>query len=266
MDKNGPIGIIDSGVGGITVLKRLLEILPEEDYIYFGDTLRVPYGNRPKEEIEKFTREIVNYLKKQKVKAVVIACNTICSSINKNDYEILMFGILEAGIKSAVEATSNGRIGVIATKRTVESEAYLKGIKRLNRNAMVFQKACPELVLIVENGFYEASSIYSAVKKCTEEFLEKDIDTLVLGCTHFPILLPFIERVVDNKVTVVDPAIKLAHEVKKYLVENNLVKDKKGGQIRFLVTGEKENFIKVAGTFLNDKHIDVLRIAIEELK
>jgi glutamate racemase len=155
---------------------------------------------------------------------------------------------------------------VIATKRTVESEAYLEGIKRLNKNAMVFQKACPELVLIVEDGVSEASLIYTAVRRCVEEFLEKDIDTLVLGCTHFPILLPFIEKVVGNKVTVVDPAIKLAHEVKKYLVENGLVKEEKGGQIQFLVTGEKENFIKVAGTFLNDKHIDVLRIAVEELK
>ncbi|MEQ2130473.1 glutamate racemase [Caldanaerobacter subterraneus KAk] len=258
-----PIGVFDSGVGGLTVLKRLIQVLPEEDYIYFGDTKRVPYGDRSKEEIELFAGQIINFMKEKNVKAVVIACNTTCATIDKGKYDIELFDVLKAGAESGVYCTKNKKVGVIATKRTVESRSYEINIKSINPQIEVYQKACPEFVPLIEKGLYNSPLAYKAAKDCLEEFKGKEIDTLILGCTHYPLMEPIIKAIMGDGVRVVDPAVRLSHEVKEYLERNRILNFGKKGKIEFFVSGDAENFKKTAGMVLGKKIDEVFIVDIE---
>ncbi|HHW57255.1 MAG TPA: glutamate racemase [Clostridia bacterium] len=262
--KQLPIGVFDSGVGGVTVLKRLLEVLPGEDYIYFGDTLRNPYGDRSSEEIKKFTGQIINFMKEKKVKALVIACNTICATINKEEYDFIFFDVLEAGAQSAVDATKNKKVGVIATKRTIESNSYQKKITEIDRDIEVYQQACPELAPLVEKGLYSSPVAYEAANRCLEGLKYIDIDTLVLGCTHYPLLTPIIEKIMGENVKIVDPAIKLSYDVKNYLLREDLINPRDKGKMEFYVSGSKDNFTKTAEMLLERKISEVFVVDIEK--
>lgn len=259
-----PIGVFDSGVGGLTVLKRLIEVLPEENYIYFGDTKRVPYGDRSEQEIKKFAKQILNFMKKQKVKAVVIACNTTCAVINKSEYDVVLFDVLKAGAESAAIYTINKKIGVIATTRTVESKSYENNIKIIDKNIEVYQKACPEFVPLIEKGLYNSPMAYETADKCLKELQEKNIDTLVLGCTHYPLMIDVIEKIMGENVKIVDPAIKLAYDVKDYLLKKDLLNFQMSGKVDVYVSGDKDNFIKTAGMLLNEKIDNILHVDIEK--
>jgi glutamate racemase len=257
------IGIFDSGVGGLTVLKRLIEVLPEENYIYFGDTKRVPYGEKIKEEIEVFANQIINFLIEKEVKAIVIACNTTCAVINKEKYKIKLFDVLKAGAKSAILTTKNRKVGVIATARTVESKSYEYAIKALDPKVEVYQKACPQFVPLIEKGLYDSSLAYEAARECLGDFNAYGIDTLILGCTHYPLMIKAIKRVIGDGIKVIDPAIQLSREVLEYLREKGM-ENLGGGKIEFFVSGDEKNFKTTAEKFLGRKIDKVFTIDIEK--
>lgn len=259
-----PIGVFDSGVGGLTVLKRLVEILPGEDYIYFGDTKRVPYGDRSKEEIKKFAEQIINFMKEKNAKAVVIACNTTCATIDKDDYDVVLFDVLKAGAVSSALSTKNKKIGVIATTRTIESKSYDKNIKAVDSSIDVYGIACPDFVPIIEKGLAKSDMAYSSASLYLSGFKDKDIDTLVLGCTHYPIMSEVIKNVAGENIKLIDPAIKLSFDVRDYLTKHNLKNPGKKGNIQFYVSGNKDNFIKTAEILIGEKFTGVNTVDIEK--
>lgn len=259
-----PIGVFDSGVGGLTVLKRLVEIMPGEDYIYFGDTKRVPYGDRSEEEIKKFAGQIINFMKEKNAKAIVIACNTTCATIDKNDYDAVLFDVLKAGAASSALSTKNRKVGVIATTRTIESKSYDKNIKDIDGSIDVYGIACPDFVPIIERGLAKSDGAYRSAVKCLSGFKDKNIDTLVLGCTHYPIMSEIIKNVVGKDVKLIDPAIKLSFDVKDYLTKHNLLNSDIKGSIQFFVSGDKDNFIKMAETLIGEKFTGASTVDIEK--
>lgn len=254
-NKKCSIGIFDSGLGGTTVLKELIKILPNENFIYYGDSKNAPYGVKTKDEIQSFGNNIVRFLLAKECKLIVIACNTSAvASLDflKEKYKDLKFlSIIEAGAVSAARATKNNKIAVFATDFTVKSNAYKEAISKLLNETEMTQVACPEFVTIIEVGRQNTEEAELAVKKYTDR-IPSDYDTLVLGCTHFPIIKNKIEKYF--KASIVDPAYELALNTKKSLEENNLLnRSNEKGKIHFYVSGDVESFKKTAEEFLEMK-------------
>lgn len=255
---NGAIGIFDSGIGGLTVLKEINLLLPNENLIYFGDTARVPYGTKSRDTVTRFSTEIVEFLISLKVKMIVVACNTssalaLPSLINK--FPIPFIGVIKPGAEEAVSVSSSGRIGVIGTRATVESGAYEKEIHKFSPMAQVFSRACPVFVSLVEEGWTE----HPATRLIAEEYLkplkEKEIDTLVLGCTHYPLLKSLIQEIMGDKIRVVDSAHACSLAVQKALAERNLSnKSGKTGEVIYYVSDMPEKFEELSSRFLG-RHI-----------
>lgn len=255
MSDNRPIGIFDSGLGGLTVVREIIKFLPNEDLIYLGDTARVPYGTRSKETIIKFSFEDANFLLKQNVKCIVIACNTASSQagdILKKRLKIPVFEVITSAAKDAVSLTKNGKIGVIGTRGTIGSKAYQKKIKNLNSKLKVFANACPLFVSFIEEGETTGPALQLIAKKYLSGLKKQNIDTLILGCTHYPIIGEVIKQEVDsNKVKLIDPGNSEAKSVKKYLTENKiLTSSEKSGKREYFVTDLTDRFTKVAEMFL----------------
>ena len=254
--KNRPIGIFDSGVGGLTVLKEIRKIFPREDIVYFGDTARVPYGNKSKSTIVKFSTENVLFLLRKRVKMVVIACNTssaLALDYLKSVFSIPILGVIEAGVKKALEVSSQGRIGVIGTKSTIASGSYEKTILKINKQSFVYAQSCPLFVPLVEEGILGGKIVKEAMAMYLGDFRKQKIDTIILGCTHYPLLKKEIGRFLKD-VHVVDSAQAVAHHTKSVLSLNDLFNSqrKRGGE-EFYVSDESEGFIKLAKLFLNRK-------------
>lgn len=254
--KNDPIGVFDSGVGGLTVIKSLIEILPQENFIYFGDTAHVPYGNKTKEQLFSYAYNITDFLISNKVKAIVVACGTHSSVTLPRligEYSLPMLGVVKPGAWAASNVTRNGKIGIVATKATVDSQAYTKEIENINSDYEVFAMACPRFVPLVEGGLLEGDEVKEAVNDYISHLLAKDIDTLVLGCTHYPFLSKAIKEYVGDNVTLVDPSFATIIELKKILAENNLLNDSdnKPEQV-FYVSGNDDSFYNVGNLLLNN--------------
>lgn len=244
MDKR-PIGIFDSGVGGLTVVKQVIKALPKEDTVYFGDTARVPYGSKSKETVTEFSRQIMRFLIEKDVKAVIIACNTVSSNSFKalrEEFDIPITEVVGPGVESCIAATKNGRVGVIGTQATVASGAYENGIKAKNGSIQVFQKACPLFVPLAEEGFTENDIAKLTVKTYLKELKEKNIDTLILGCTHYPMLKRTIGEYMGDKVHIVDPAMETAHKMKDYLEGHNMTGDENEGRHIFYCSDNCKQF------------------------
>jgi len=257
-----PIGIFDSGVGGLTVVDKVLRLLPGEKVIYFGDTARVPYGNKSRETITRFSREIVKFLLDFKVKLVVVACNTASSlSIGalKSSFSVPVVGVIKPGVREALKKTKTKRIGVIGTEATVSSNAYKKEIRSLEKNAFVVQKACPLFVPLVENKWLEGDITLRIVRKYLQPVLKKKIDTLILGCTHYPLLKEAIQKVVGKKVILVDSSTATAGYVKRLLEEKKLSAPPGEAHAEFFASDNTKSFEKLAKIFLR-KHIKAKRI------
>jgi len=259
-----PIGVFDSGVGGLTVLKRLLEVLPGEDYIYFGDTKRVPYGDRSKEEIKKFADQIINFMKSKNTKAIVVACNTTCATINKKDYDEILFDVIDAGVESAINSTKNKKIGVIGTTRTIESKTYNQRIKLADNNIDVYGVACPDFVPLIEKGLYETKQAYETASKYLSNFTNKNIDTLILGCTHYSIMENVIHNIMGDDVKLIDPAIKLAENVRKFFETNKILNPNTKGNIEYFVSKDIDNFVKISERIIGSKIKDIKMIDIDK--
>ena len=215
------IGIFDSGVGGLTVLKEIRKVLPNEKLYYFGDTARVPYGEKTKELITRYSRQIVEFLIEQRADAIVVACNTATSlaldELNKI-FKIPIIGVIEAGVRTALYTTTNNKIGVIGTKATINSGKYEKEIKKADSLVEVYSKPCPLFVPTIEEGIIKGELINQMVKMYLDEFDGK-IDSLILGCTHYPLLKETISNLYP-KIKVVDPAKETALDLKRVLTEN----------------------------------------------
>ena len=244
--KNQPIGVFDSGIGGLTVVKEIIKLLPNESIIYLGDTARVPYGTRDKETITKFALELANFLLKQKVKVLVVACNTIsatCLDKIQAVSPVPVIGVIKPIISEAKKITKNKMIGVIGTRATVNSGVF--------NNKRFITQACPLFVPLVEEGLIN----HPATKLIAEDYLKifknKKINVLILGCTHYHLLKKVIQRFVGKKVRLVDSAGPVSRELKRILEKNNLLTGKKIPKYRFLVTDTPQRTKQIADLFFN---------------
>lgn len=254
MSDSRSIGIFDSGIGGLTVIKELKKRLPKEDLIYFGDTAHVPYGTKSKNTVLRFSIDSILFLLKKDVKLIVVACNTASStalSEIKRNFKVPIVGVIGGGVKEAVRVTKNKRIGVIGTRSTIVSLAYDKEIKKIDPQVKVFPIACPLFVPLVEEGWMRKAVTEEVAQEYLSPLIMKNIDTLILGCTHYPLLKSVIRKVLSNEVNLVDSAREVSRQVAQIVSISGLANTKrKKGQEYYYVSDEARNFAKVAGMFL----------------
>ncbi|OJF95328.1 glutamate racemase [Alkalibacterium sp. 20] len=267
---NKPIGLLDSGVGGLTVLKAVTDRLPNESIVYIGDTKRCPYGNRSKEEIIEYTLELVQFLMDQHVKMIVVACNTATAhtlEIVKKKVDIPVIGVIEPGSEAAVRLTTSKEVGVLATVSTVDSGFYEKSILGKDESIHVKSLACPKFVDIVEKNVYETVEVKKIVEKSLESFKTENMDTVILGCTHFPLLTPFIQERLGIEVALIDSGALTSHEVEKVLkafkIEARAVN---ASVIDIYTTGPEETFRTIAQNWLQTSQLNVRSISLERLE
>lgn len=249
-----PIGVFDSGIGGLTVVKALIEDLPSESIIYFGDTARVPYGTKSKSTIVKFSLENVEFLLRFGVKCIVIACHTSSSwalPTLRKYFKVPIVGVIRPGALAAARQTRNKRIGVIGTNATINSRAYETTIQRIDPAIKVFSQRCPLFVPLVEEGWLNGSISRQVAKKYLAPLTRQRIDTLILGCTHYPLLASTIHQVLGAHVALVDSAKQTAIEVRGVLMGTDALCDRRHPpRYRFFVTDEPQHFTRVGHRFL----------------
>ncbi len=262
-----PIGVFDSGVGGLTVAREIMRQIPNESIVYFGDTARVPYGSKSQNTIIHYSRQIVKFLRTQNVKALVIACNTASAfalDVIQAESDIPVIGVIKPGAKVAAETTENGRIGVIATEGTISTEIYTKFLNSINPKLQVFSKACPLFVPLVEEGWLYDPVTVEIAERYFSELKGYDIDTLVLGCTHYPLLRHTLQKVIGSNVSLVNPAYETARALKDVLEENHLTSESSVTEHRFFVSDGAEKFKAFANTILPYTVVRTTDINIEQ--
>ncbi len=267
MSLDAPIGVFDSGVGGLTVARELMRQMPQEQIIYFGDTARVPYGSKSKETVISFSRQITKFLLTKDVKAIVIACNTASSfalETIRNELSIPVIGVIRPGAVAAAQATQNGRIGVIATQGTINSGIYTRTLTEMNSELQVFEKACPLFVPLVEEGWLYDSVTIEIAERYLNELQGYDVDSLVLGCTHYPLLSHTIQKVMGPDVTLVNPAFETAKYTKDVLLKNGLECSTQMPNHKFYVSDGAEKFKSFANTILPCEVEEAKGIDIEQ--
>ena len=268
---SAPIGVFDSGVGGLTVAREIMRQIPNENIIYFGDTARVPYGNKSKETITKYARQIVRFLREQSVKAVVVACNTASAYALEEieqEIDIPVIGVVKPGAKVAAEVTKNGKIGVIGTEGTIGSHIYATYINKINPDITVLGKACPLFVPLVEEGLWQDPVTDEIANRYLGGLVDSGFDTLILGCTHYPMIRATVGKIMGENVTLVNPAYETARELKELLTEENLLNDKPqvlgGNRYRFYVSDMADKFQTFANSILKYGILSAKKINIEE--
>lgn len=262
---NKPIGILDSGVGGLTVVKEIFRQLPNERIIYFGDTARCPYGPRAPEEVKRFTLEIIDFLLKFNVKMIIIACNTATAAALedvKRLVDIPVIGVIQPGSLAAIKKTKTGQIGIIGTEGTILSGAYEKTLKNINPNLSISSLACPTLVPIVEAGNLDGEIIRIAVKEALSQILDKEIDSLILGCTHYPIISNYIQEIMGDDIVLLSSAEETAREASAILHYHNIINEPTSKtEHYFFTTGEETHFKQIGekwlGTEITVKHVEL---------
>ncbi|MDD4201900.1 MAG: glutamate racemase [Candidatus Omnitrophica bacterium] len=262
---NRPIGVFDSGVGGLTVVKALRQTLPGEDIIYLGDTARVPYGTKARSTVTRFSIECVQFLLKFNIKQAVVACNTASScavETLKKRFDVPVMGVIEPGARDAVKISSskNKKIAVIATRSTVKSNAYQKHIHKLDKSVMVLQQPCPLFVPFVEENMIKGAIIESVVKEYLKAIKSKNVDSIILGCTHYPLLKSIIAKYLKG-VHIIDSSKSISIEIKRTLEKKQMLSNKKQGILKCFVTDDANNFKTMALMFL-DKDISIKRVQI----
>lgn len=269
-DRNAPVGVFDSGVGGLTVAREIMRQIPEERIVYFGDTARVPYGNKSKDTILRYSRQIIRFLRTREVKAIVIACNTASAYALDTvaaESDIPIIGVINAGARTAVQATRNGKIGVIGTEGTIDSGIYTRVMKQLKPDIQVTGKPCPLFVPLVEEGLLHDSVTDEIASRYLSVLKGKYIDTLVLGCTHYPLLRSTLRRLMGEDVVLVNPAYETAIELKQLLEERGLERDGaeplQGEKYQFFVSDLAEKFTSFATSILPNEVKETRKIDIE---
>lgn len=248
-----PIGIFDSGLGGLTTVKAIKKLLPHEDIIYFGDTGRTPYGTKSEKTIVSYANQDINFLKSKNVKMIVSACGTVSSHINKLDNPELITGVIEPSCKSAANLTKNYKIGVIGTSATIKSGAYVRELNKICPQAKIIKQACPLLASLIENGFIDKSSdiLLKTIKIYMKKLIEEKVDTLILGCTHYPIVKNVINDVLGGHINLINSGEETAKFIKKYLKEKNMLSEKNSpGVYNFFVSDKASGFSERAKIFL----------------
>ena len=280
MNENLPIGVFDSGIGGLTVVKEIMSLLPNEKIVYFGDTARLPYGSKSKETIINYSRQIIRFLlgtdgAAPKVKAIVVACNTASAlALDEvaKETPVPVIGVVKPGARAAVQATKNGKIGVIATTGTVRSDIYSNIIRDTNPDITVYGKACPLFVPLVEEGWVDTDVARQVAEIYLAELKEAGIDALVLGCTHYPLIREVVRGVMGDKVALVNPAYETARSLEEVLRQNLLMNPGPKAMQKdhtFYVSDGEEQFRQFANSILPDVQLstaDVNRVDVGEIK
>lgn len=265
---NAPIGVFDSGVGGLTVAREIMRQLPEESMIYFGDTARVPYGTKSKETILRYSRQIVNFLLSKGVKAVVIACNTasaLALAELQKDYIIPIVGMVQPGAVAAMKATKNKNIGIIGTNATIKSGQYGAYLRKLDPGVTVVTKACPMFVPLVEEGLIDDRITEDMVSRYLREFRQYHIDSLILGCTHYPLLINPIQNFMGDQVVLVNPAYEVAKSLKQMLEEQHMTAPKEHtAKYEYYVSDLADQFMTFADRVLPCRVDQVQPVEIEK--
>ena len=263
---NRPIGVFDSGIGGLTIVNALAKILPHEKIVYVGDTARVPYGNKSTERIQQYSEEITRWLIQEECKIVVVACNTASSHALdnlKSKFNIPIIGVIEPGVEASIYATQNNRIGVLGTYGTIRSDAYGQALRKLNKDISVINQACPLFVPLVEEGWVSGEVPETIAKTYLENIVASDVDTLILGCTHYPLLKPTINKVININMKLVDSGDTTAAVVQSVINEFQLYPENgKSGDIFCRVTDSVDLFESLAGRFLEVPISDISHIDI----
>ena len=254
MTAAAPIGVFDSGIGGLTVARELMRQLPAESIIYFGDTARVPYGPKSPDTVRRYSREIANYLRERGVKALVVACNTATAhalTTLQAEEPMPVIGVVEPGARAAVAATRGGRIGVIGTVGTIRSTAYERAIRALRPDAQIIARPCPLFVSLVEEGGLEHEAPRLVADEYLSEFAKERVDTLVLGCTHYPLLKPLIAEVLGPDVALIDSAEQTAAETRRVLEARGLLAPAGAAAVRrYVASDAPDQFLRMAERFL----------------
>ncbi len=254
--QNAPIGVFDSGVGGLTVAREIMRQLPKEKLVYFGDTARVPYGSKSQTTIIRYTKQIVRFLQTKQVKAIVVACNTASAFALEevsSTLDIPIIGVVKPGAKVAAETTKNGKIGVIGTEGTIDSKIYTRVIHQQNEKAQVLGKACPLFVPLVEEGWLNDPVTVQVAQRYLAPLIDTGIDTLIMGCTHYPLIRATIQEVLGEGVQLINPAYETARTLTQLLEEQDLLNKEKSfskNQYEFYVSDAAEKFMKFADSIL----------------
>ena len=254
--KKTPVGVFDSGVGGLTVAREIARQLPNENIVYFGDTARVPYGSKSQNTIIRFSEQIIRFLKTKQVKAIVIACNTasaLALDAVRDEFGIPIIGVVIPGARAAVEATKNRKIGVVGTDATVQSGMYTKIIQGMAPDVTVIEKACPLFVPLVEEGFKEHVVTQEVIEYYLESMRSTDIDAMILGCTHYPLLRSKIREYMGEEIQIVNPAYETARDLKRILNEQDMENDgatEEHSRYSFYVSDAAEKFRRFANTVM----------------
>ncbi|MBQ7841559.1 MAG: glutamate racemase [Lachnospiraceae bacterium] len=266
-----PIGVFDSGVGGLTVVREIMRQIPNEKIVYFGDTARVPYGSKSKDTVTRYSRQIVRFLQTQQVKAIVVACNTASAYALdelEKEIDIPIIGVVKPGAKVATEATRNGRIGVIGTAGTVGSGIYTTYIQQIRPEVEVIGKACPLFVPLVEEGLWQDPVTDEIAMRYLSELIDIGIDTLILGCTHYPLIRSTVGKIMGEHVTLVNPAYETARELKELLMEQELFNPMPPSlgtnKYRFFVSDGAQRFMQFANSIIKYGILSAKVINIEE--
>lgn len=270
IDHAAPIGVFDSGVGGLTVAREIMRQLPSENIVYFGDTARVPYGSKSKNNIIHFSRQIIHFLQTKQVKAIVIACNTasaLALDVVREEVDIPVLGVVEPGARAALAVTKTGKVGVIGTEATIRSSMYEKVIHTLNPNVSVVGKACPLFVPLVEEGFAKHRVSEEIVDYYLSSFKDTEIDSLILGCTHYPLLRSKIREYMGEQMVLVNPAYETAMDLKKLLEERQMLNQNSSEEwpsYSFYVSDAADKFKRFANSILPYNIETIQQIHIEE--
>ena len=269
--KEAPIGVFDSGVGGRTVAREIMRQIPQERIVYFGDTARVPYGSKSTNTLIRYTRQIIRFLKTRGVKAIVVACNTasaVALEAVRDELDIPIIGVVRPGARVAVEATRNKKIGIIGTETTVNSGMYVKLIQEIEPEAQVIGKACPLFVPLVEEGWTKDPVTEEVASRYLADLQKSEIDTLILGCTHYPLLRHMVGDIMGDAVTLVNPAYETAVELRALLQREGIANDGENKNFEnpyeFFVSDAAEKFKTFANSILPCDVTSIKQINIEE--
>ena len=255
--RDRPIGVFDSGVGGLTCAKELLKLLPDENMIYLGDTARVPYGTKTKETLRQYTNDNVDFLQRRDVKLIVAACGTVSSNVPAaqiKNLSVPFIDVIAPTISRAVKATKNKRIGIIGTPATIKSGSFNTRLKMFDKDIQTVSNGCPQLVTLVQEGYIEEDNFItnSVCREYLAPIKAFGVDTLILGCTHFPIISKIIQNIMGDDVTLIDAGYEAAMEVKKVLGKRNLERTSPRDKVEYYVTSQPEEFDRVANIFLGE--------------
>lgn len=266
MSTNAPIGIFDSGIGGLTVVKELMKIMPGEDLIYFGDTARTPYGSRPPAEILGFMKQILDFFAVQKVKMAVVACNTMTAlglEMAKKQYPFTLVGV-NTGVDMALAVSKSRKVGVIATKATIDSRNHAKAIQWQEADVFVLSKACPKLVPLIEHEQLVGAEVELALSEYLLPMKKQGVDVIILGCTHYPFVNEAIEKIIGNDIAVIDPARETALEAQQILQQQDQLSTMNQGKVRLCFSADVERAKRMAGFMFATENVEFELVNLEQ--